>query len=116
MSPEVRNASPRLKSATISAGEEWRSVGGGVAGVARLCTTVELTGGGDVVADVDRVSVLCAACTGSEFVTPFSGGWSIDPSSLIGLLSSVLSDGRRSAERCATTVAAVSIAVELTGV
>src|SRR5215472_10837466 len=98
MSPEVRNASPRLTSAAVSVAEEWRSAGGSTMPVAGLRTTVELTGDGGVIADVDLVLAFRAACAGSEFATPSSGGWSIDPSSLIGLLFPVLLEERRSAE------------------
>src|SRR5262245_43524440 len=114
MSPEVRNASPRLTSAAISVAEEWRSAGGSAMPVAGLCTTVELTCD-DVIADADLVSAFGAACTGSEFATQSSGGWSIDPSLLIGLLFPVLLEERRSAEGSNTTVAGRSVAVGLTG-
>src|SRR5262249_17290755 len=114
MSPEVRNASPRLTSAAISVAEEWRSAGGSAMPVAGLCTTVELTGDGDVIAD-DLISAFGAACAGSEFATQSSGGWSIDPSLPIGLLFPVLLEERRSAERSNTTVAGRSVAVGLTG-
>src|SRR5260370_12890869 len=99
MSPEVRNASPRPTSAAISASEEWRLAGGcAMADEATgggLSATVELSGGGGVVADADLVSVFGAACGGSKFVTLSSGGRSIDPSSLTVLVSPILSGAAR---------------------
>jgi len=72
--------------------EVWRSAGGCVAGPSM---TVELTRGGDVVADADPVSAFGVACAGSEFVTPSSSRLRIDPSSLIGLPSAVISGTER---------------------
>ena len=83
--------------------------------VAGLCTTVELTGDRDVIADADLVSAFRVTCAGSEFAIQSSDGWSIDPSSLIGLLFPVLLEERRSAEGSNTTVAGRSVAVGLTG-
>src|SRR5260370_8445522 len=95
MSPEVRNASPRPTSAAISASEEWRLAGGcAMADEATgggLSATLELSGGGGVVADADLVSVFGAACGGSKFVTPSSAGRRLVPPSLTALLPPILS-------------------------
>src|SRR5215469_15808259 len=111
MSPEAKNASPRLTSATISAAEEWSSAGGWATSVPGLPTIVGLTGGGDS----DLVSVFGATCIASEFVSASSGARGTDPSPLIGLPSPVLSELWRSARGYATTVAGLCVTAELTG-
>jgi hypothetical protein len=107
MSPEVKNASPRLMRMAISASEYWRPAEERTAEdgtpVGRFSGTDMLNGGGGMVSNDDDL---------------VSGGWTVDCSSLIGLLSPVLTAEWRSAGRFAATdgsiLAGLSTTVELT--